>query len=155
MADGVTQDPNVAAFTPASGGRAQLKVRGVGGWDAHQGVHRFGVRAPISRHRRTDADVVAGRALFIDSNCQACHGGAQWSSSKVRGAAPPDASLVVGAQLIRNCGRRAHSIPRQTNEIRATAVAPLGATGLTSSLLSLLRFRKHSSTMARPIRSTM
>ena len=49
LADGVTQDPNVTNFTPlASGGRNQLKVRGVGGWDAIKAYVQFGIRAPIS-----------------------------------------------------------------------------------------------------------
>ena len=141
MADGVTQDPTVAAFTPASGGRVQLKVRGVGAWDAIKAFIVSGIRAPISPTSKTDADVVAGRALFIDSNCQACHGGAQWSTSKVRSAAPPDASLVTAGQLIAELRPVGTFDASVTNEIRATAVAPLGAAGFNPpSLLSLFAF---------------
>ena len=60
-ADGVTQEPNVANFTPlASSGRNQLKVRGVPAWDAIEAYVQTGIRAPDlsaaqlhrSRHRR-------------------------------------------------------------------------------------------------------
>ncbi len=141
LADGITQDPNIAAFTPASGGRLQLKVRGVPAWDAIKAYVVSGIRAPISPASKTDPDVVAGRALFIDSNCQACHGGAQWTSSKIRAAAPPDASLLVGAQLIAELRAAGTFDPAVTNEVRATAVAPLGAAGFNPpSLLSLFAF---------------
>ena len=90
-ADGVTPDPTLAAFTPANGGRRQLKVRGVGAWDALRAYVVSGIRAPISPVSKSDPDVVAGRELFIQAKCQNCHGGPQWSTSKVRGASPPDA----------------------------------------------------------------
>ena len=141
LADGVTQDPSVAPFTPASAGRQQLKVRGVGAWDAIKAYIVSGIRAPISPVSKTDPDVVAGRALFIDSNCQSCHGGAQWSTSKVRSSSPPDASLIVGAQLIAELRQVGTFNATATNEIRATAVAPLGAAGFNPpSLLSLFAF---------------
>src|SRR5207302_2862877 len=54
LADGVTQDPNVAAFMPASGGRQQLKVRGVAAWDAIKAFVASGIRAPISPASKTD-----------------------------------------------------------------------------------------------------
>jgi uncharacterized protein (TIGR03437 family) len=141
LPDGITQDPNVAAFTPASGGRLQLKVRGVPAWDAIKAYIVSGIRAPISPASKTDPDVVAGRALFIDSNCQACHGGAQWSSGKVRAAAPPDASLISGGQLIAELRAAGTFDASATNEVRATAAAPLGAAGFNPpSLLSLFAF---------------
>jgi uncharacterized protein (TIGR03437 family) len=141
LADGVTQDPIVAAFTPASGGRLQLKVRGVGAWDAIRAYVAGGIRAPISPAPKTDSDVVAGRALFIVNNCQNCHGGAQWTTSKVRATPPPDASLISGAQLIAELRDVGTFDPKATNEIRATAVAPLGLAGFNPpSLLSLFAF---------------
>ena len=91
-ADGVTQEPNVANFTPlASGGRNQLKMRGVPAWDAIEAYIQTGIRAPISPLRgSTDPDIAAGRQLFTQANCQSCHGGAQWTSSRVRYNPPPD-----------------------------------------------------------------
>jgi uncharacterized protein (TIGR03437 family) len=141
LADGVTQDPALAAFTPASGGRRQLKVRGVSAWDAIKAFVARGIRAPISPANKNDADVIAGRALFIQANCQNCHGGPQWTTSKVRATAPPDASLIAGAQLIAELRNVGTFDPKVANEVRATAVAPLGSAGFAPpSLLSLFAF---------------
>src|SRR4029453_5550145 len=72
LADGITQDSNTPDLLPAppatpiaNGGRNQLKVRGVGGWDAIKAFVQFGIRAPISPVPATDPDVIAGRAVFI------------------------------------------------------------------------------------------
>ena len=140
LADGITQDPNVAAFTPPSGGRNQLKVRGVPAWDAIKAFIKT-IRAPISPASKTDPDIAAGRQLFIQSNCQNCHGGAQWTTSKIRYAPPPDASLLTNTQLIAELRRVGTFDPTVTNEVRATAAAPLGADGFNPpTLLSLFAF---------------
>ena len=139
--DGVTQDPSVAAFTPASAGRKQLKVRGVNAWDAIKAYVVNGIRTPISPASKTDPDVLAGRQLFIDNNCQVCHGGPLWSSGRVRAVSPPDASLINGAQLIAELRPVGTFDPAGKTEIRATAVAPLGAAGYNPpSLLGLFAF---------------
>jgi uncharacterized protein (TIGR03437 family) len=141
QADGVTQDASLGAFTPASGGRRQLKVRGVNAWDAIKAYVVNGIRSPISPVSKTDPDVVAGRALFTDSNCQSCHGGAQWSTAKVRAAAPPDASLISGAQLITELRNVGTFTATASNEVRANAAAPLGAAGFSPApLLSIFAF---------------
>jgi uncharacterized protein (TIGR03437 family) len=118
-----------------------LKVRGVGAWDAIKAYIVSGIRAPISPATKSDPDVIAGRDLFIQATCQACHGGAQWSASKVRAPAPPDASLINSAQLIAELKRVGTFDASATNEIRATALAPLGAAGFNPpTLLSLFAF---------------
>src|SRR5215467_6938840 len=62
--DGITPDPNVANFIPkASGGRKQLKVRGVPAWDAIKAYIQT-IRGPISPIPASDPDAVAGRAAF-------------------------------------------------------------------------------------------
>ncbi len=99
-ADGSTQDPALAAFTPASGNRVQLKIRRVGAWDALKNYIANGIRTPNSPVSKTDADVIAGRQVFVDAKCQNCHGGAQWSVSKVRYTPAPDASLISGTQIL-------------------------------------------------------
>lgn len=142
-ADGVTPDPNVVNLTPAaSAGRNQLKVRGVGAWDAIKAYVQFGIRAPISPQPAFDPDVIAGRALFISANCQACHGGPQWTSGRVRYTPPPSAAIPIsGGQVLgelRNVGTFDGGF---FNEVRANGSAPLGASGFVPpSLLSIHAF---------------
>lgn len=136
------QDTNVADFTPlANGGRNQLKVRGVGGWDALKAYIQFGIRAPISPADKNDPDVIAGEALFRAANCQQCHGGASWSSSRVRFTPPPPAADVVAGQLIAELRPVGTFDPAVANEVRQNAAPPLGAAGFVPpSLLSLFAF---------------
>ncbi len=141
QSDGITQDPNLGAFTPASGGRQQLKVRGVPAWDALKAFMVSGIRAPRSPASKNDPDVVAGRALFIANNCQNCHGGPLWTTSRVRATPPPDASLLSAGQLIAELRDVGTFDPKAPNEIRATALPPLGAAGFNPpSLLSIFAF---------------
>jgi uncharacterized protein (TIGR03437 family) len=140
-ADGESPDPTLAAFTPANAGQRQLRVRGVGAWDAIKAFIVSGIRAPISPVSKTDAAVVAGRQVFIQNNCQNCHGGPQWSTSRVRHTAPPDASLLTAGQLIAELRNVGTFDARAANEVRANAAAPLGAAGFNPpSLLSLFAF---------------
>lgn len=140
-ADGDTPEPTVAAFTPANAGRRQLKVRGVNAWDAIRTYLVNGIRAPISPVSKTDPDVLAGRTLFTQSNCQNCHGGPQWSSSKARATAPPDPSLLSAAQLLAELRNVGSFNAAAANEVRNTAAPSLGAAGFNPpSLLSLFAF---------------
>jgi len=142
LGDGVTQDPAVFDFTPlASGGRNQLKVRGVGGWDALKAFVQFGIRPPISPVSKTDPDVIAGRALFIAANCQQCHGSPQWTRSRVRFTPPPSAASIVNGQIIGELTPVGTFDPAAFNEVRANAAPPLGADGFNPpSLLSIHAF---------------
>ncbi|MBI5256043.1 MAG: YncE family protein [Burkholderiales bacterium] len=143
LADGITPDPAVFNLTPlASGARKQLTVRGVGAWDAIKAFQQFGIRAPISPVPATEPDVVAGRALFTAANCQACHGGPQWTSARVRFTPPPGAAVAInGGQVVgelRNVGTFDLAF---FNEVRANAGPPLGASGFAPpSLLSIHAF---------------
>jgi len=142
-ADGVTQEPNVANFAPlASGGRNQLKVHGVSAWDAIEAFVQSGIRAPISPLRNSsDPDIALGRQAFTQANCQSCHGGAQWTSSRVRYNPPPDASLISNTQLIAELRNVGTFNPKDFNEVRQNGAAPLGADGFAPpSLLSLFAF---------------
>ena len=142
QADGVTPDTNVAALTPlASANRNQLKVRGVGAWDALKTFVQFGIRAPISPVSKVDPDVVAGRALFTAANCQACHGGAQWTSSRVRYTPPPGPGIVSNGQIIGELRKVGTFDPTAFNEVNANGAPPLGNDGFApASLLSLHAF---------------
>jgi uncharacterized protein (TIGR03437 family) len=140
-ADGVTPDPTLAAFTPANGGRRQLKVRGQNAWDAIKEYIAKGIRTPISPVSKTDPDVIAGRALFIQNGCQNCHGGSQWTSARVRQASPPDASLLAAGQLLTELRPTNTFNANAFNEVRANAAAPLGAGGFNPpTLLGLHAF---------------
>jgi len=142
LGDGVTPDPNVANFVPlANGGRTQLTVGGVPAWDALKAFVQFGIRPPISPVSKTDPDVVAGRALFTAANCQSCHGGPQWTSSRVRFTPPPGPGVVVGGQIIGELRQVGTFNPAAFNEVRQNGAASLGADGFVPpSLLSLFAF---------------
>jgi uncharacterized protein (TIGR03437 family) len=140
--DGITQETNVANLTPLpNGGRNQLKVRGVPAWDAIRAFIQT-IRAPLSPISKTDADVVAGRQVFIESNCQSCHGTAMWTTARVRYAPAPDPSLVSAGQLIAELRSLNTFDPNALNEVRsAAAPPPVGADGFTPpSLLSISAF---------------
>jgi YVTN family beta-propeller protein len=142
QADGITPDADVSNFTPlASGGRNQLKVRGVPAWDALKAFVQFGIRAPKSPASATDPNVVSGQALFRAANCQQCHGGPQWTTSRVRFTPPPPAGAVVNGQLIGELRNVGTFNPAALNEVRQNGSPSLGADGFAPpSLLSLHAF---------------
>jgi YVTN family beta-propeller protein len=142
LADGVTQDPNVAAFLPlANAGRNQLKVRGVPAWDALKAFIQFGIRAPLSPVPSDDRNAISGRGLFASAGCATCHGGPQWTRSRIDYTPPPSAALISNTQLIGQLRTVGTFDPTAFNEVRATAAAPLGANGFVpASLLSLFAF---------------
>jgi len=144
LADGVTQDLDVNNLVPrANANRNQLKVRGVGGWDAIKAFVQFGIRGPISPFSKTDADVVAGRALFIAANCQQCHGGPQWTTAKVRFTPPPAAGQFNAAtgEITGELRQVGTFNPAALNEVRQNGAPPLGANGFVPpSLLSIFAF---------------
>lgn len=137
-ADGTSQDNPVAGFTPANANRRQLRIRGFGGWDAIKAYIQFGVRAPIAPVDKEDPDAIAGEALFRQANCQSCHGGPQWTTSKIGHTPPPDASLLSNGQLIGQLKKVGTFDASVKTEVRANAAAPLGADGyVPPSLLSI------------------
>jgi cytochrome c peroxidase len=143
LADGITQDPAVFNLRPlASGNRNQLKIRGINAWDAIKAFEQFGIRPPISPVSKTDPDVVAGRALFIAANCQQCHGGPQWTSSRVRFTPPPDASQVdAQGEVISELRNVGTFNPAFLNEVNTNGAPSIGANGFAPpSLLSLFAF---------------
>ena len=87
------------------------------------------------------SEVISGRALFTAANCQSCHGGPQWTSSRVRFTPPPDAGLVVNGQILSELRNVGTFDPIVFNEVNANAGTPLGASGFAPpSLLSVFAF---------------
>jgi YVTN family beta-propeller protein len=143
LADGITQDPAVSNFVPlANGGRNQLKVRGVGAWDAIKAFVQFAIRSPISPVSPVEPDVTAGRALFTSANCQQCHGGPQWTTSRIRFTPPPGPGLVnAGGELVGELRNVGTFNPAAFNEVRQNGAPSLGANGFVPpSLLSIHAF---------------
>ncbi|MBI4908750.1 MAG: beta-propeller fold lactonase family protein [Acidobacteria bacterium] len=139
--DGITPAAAPVPFTPPNGGRRQLKIRGFNAWDAIKAYIQFGVRAPLAPVAKDDPEAVAGRELFKAANCQSCHGGNAWSTSKVTFTPPPDSNLLSAGQIIGQLKKVGTFDSTQRNEVRANAAAPLGADGyVPPSLLSISAF---------------
>jgi YVTN family beta-propeller protein len=134
-----TQDTAVVNLTPAaSGDRNQLKVRGVNAWDAIEKYVQFGIRGPISPIPQSDPDVQTGRNLFIQSGCQTCHGGPQWTSSRLTFTPPPNPSRILEGQLFNQLREVGTFDPNFFNEVKNTAAPAEGDNGFVpNSLLGL------------------
>ncbi|MBI4866686.1 MAG: beta-propeller fold lactonase family protein [Candidatus Wallbacteria bacterium] len=93
-------------------------------WTAIKDYFKFGIRNPISPAR--GQDVSAGRALFAQAGCARCHGGAQWTSSRLLYGPPPPTSVGQTGrvtEVLRTVGTFAQS------EKRADATTALGTDG--------------------------
>jgi YVTN family beta-propeller protein len=139
--DGITPDPVLGAFAPPNAGRRQLTVRGVPAWDAIKAFMQFGVRTPISPISKSDPDVIAGEALFRENNCQSCHGGPKWTTSRITHTGEPAANLLSAGQLIGQLKKVGTFNAALKTEVRANGAAPLGNDGyVPPSLMGLHAF---------------
>lgn len=86
LADG-TPDPNVKAFDPPSAGRDAFR-------DSITEYIR-GIRSPISPIPPGDVRALEGRKIFSRAGCVSCHGGPNWTTSKVEFTPPPPPSALV------------------------------------------------------------
>ena len=123
-------------------------------WDAIEAYVQSGIRAPISPLRgSTDPDIAAGRQAFIQANCQSCHGGAQWTSGRVRSRRRRTRVLFPRAVDRRIAARRYVRSYRRSTRSGRTERRSIGADGFVPpSLFRYSRFRRLSSTTARPHR---
>src|SRR6185437_13841772 len=88
-----------------------------------------------------DPDIAQGRQLFIQANCQSCHGGPQWTSGRIRFKPAPDATLISNGQLIAELRRVGTFNTQDFNEVRQNGAAAIGADGFVPpSLLSMFAF---------------
>ncbi|MBK8136709.1 MAG: beta-propeller fold lactonase family protein [Anaerolineae bacterium] len=96
------------------------------------------IRAPISPLRgSTDPEIAEGRQIFINNNCQVCHGGPRWSSSSIPGPVT-DLTQIAGGQIVAQLRNVGTFNPADVNEVRANAKPPLGEAGFVPpSLLSV------------------
>jgi hypothetical protein len=91
--------------------------------DAIAAYIAFGIRAPVTPAKATDADVVTGRALFAAANCQGCHGGANWTASTIDFTPPPLAADITAAQLTKFLCKAGTFDAASANELKGGAVA--------------------------------
>jgi hypothetical protein len=90
VVEGTTdQEPTVRAFDPPNSGRPQLHMQGFGAWDAIVAWVQSRIDSPISPYTGVDPNsplgqtIAQGRELFIQANCQACHGGPKWATPQI------------------------------------------------------------------------
>jgi hypothetical protein len=157
VVEGTTdQEPNVKSFDPPNAGRPQLHVDGIPAWDAMVAWVKFRIDSPQSPLHGADpasvegGQAAEGRQLFIQANCQVCHGGAKWTTSQVEFAriSPFPETLVPGAdpepaiaQLARFLKIVGTFNPDDPIERTALNQAALGALGYNPpSLLSIWAF---------------
>jgi hypothetical protein len=117
--------------------------------DAIAAYISFGVRAPISPLRprnvgggQVDPEIAQGRALFAAANCLQCHGGPNWTRSRVDFTPPPVSETITGGQLVRFLTQVGTFDSAAFNEVRpvgTTIVTANGGLGFnTPSLLSVV-----------------
>src|SRR5262249_28343879 len=106
------------------------------GLDAIAAYISFGIRAPVSPLRpknvgggQADPQIAQGRALFAGANCQLCHGGPNWTRSRVDFVPPPLNETIVGGQLTRFLVPVGTFDPAAFNEVRGVGTTIVPANG--------------------------
>ncbi|HET9913318.1 MAG TPA: beta-propeller fold lactonase family protein, partial [Anaerolineales bacterium] len=150
------QDPNVKAFDPPNAGRTQLHVNGIPAWDAIVAWTQSRIPSPVSPYRGVDPNselgiqINLGRELFIQANCQVCHGGPKWSTAQVDYArvspfpetitpgADPEPTLGQLGRFLRQVGTFDAANPGERTANNQQALGQLGFNA--PSLLSIYAF---------------
>lgn len=104
--------------------------------DALAAYVALGVRAPISPLRPSnvggnigDPTISAGRALFASANCQGCHGGPNWTRSRVSFTPPPLLEPITAGQLTNFLFNVGTFDPTSFNEVRGVGTSIVTANG--------------------------
>jgi mono/diheme cytochrome c family protein len=99
------------------------------------------IDSPISPLRgSTDPEIAEGRQIFINNNCQACHGGQGWSSSSLPGPVT-DLTQIAAGQIVAQLRNVGTFNLADINEVRANGKPPLGEAGFVPpSLLGVFAF---------------
>jgi YVTN family beta-propeller protein len=96
--------------------------------DALAAYVAMGIKAPISP-RRGSEDLAQGREVFAQANCQSCHGGPNWTRSRVDFTPPPATNEIVAAQLVRFLKNVGTFDPTAANELRPAGTNIVTANG--------------------------
>jgi YVTN family beta-propeller protein len=102
--------------------------------DAITAYIAFGIRAPISpaqwQKRVGLGNPEFARSVFARANCQGCHGGTNWTRSRLDFTPPPAANEIVAAQLVRFLKPVGTFDPNAFNEIKPDLTVANGALGI-------------------------
>jgi hypothetical protein len=98
--------------------------------DAIAAFLAFGVRAPNAPANPRDPHVRRGRTLFSKAKCQSCHGGVNWTRSRIDFAPPPTAPQINAGQLTKFLRDVKTFDAGAFNEVKANQTAVLGANGV-------------------------
>jgi YVTN family beta-propeller protein len=127
----VIGDPPALAVPNSSRGQLQVRTPSgglVNAWDAIV-AYETTIRAPISPlNGSTDPEIAEGRQIFINNNCQVCHGGPKWSRSSLDGPIT-DLTLITRGQIFGQLVNVGTFNPEDKNEVRANGRPPLGEDG--------------------------
>jgi len=96
-----------------------------------------GIRAPISPLRpknvgggQIDPEIAQGRALFASANCQQCHGGPNWTRSRIDFTPPPDPAGITAGQLVSFLNEVGTFDSAAFNEVRGVGTTIVTANGV-------------------------
>jgi hypothetical protein len=137
--------PPVAACGPDRADDAATTTGRSADLDAIAAYVAFGIRAPITQ-LPPSLLVSAGRFFFEQANCQSCHGGPNWTRSRIDYTPPANPADVMDGQLVRFLEPVGTFDPAAFNEIKsgsgaagqAALVMASGTLGInTPSLLSV------------------
>src|SRR5262249_42202499 len=88
-----------------------------------------------------DPEISQGRSLFAAANCQQCHGGPNWTRSRVDFTPPPTSETITGGQLVKFLNIVGTFDANAFNEVRGVGTTIVTANGVlgfnTPSLLSV------------------
>jgi len=94
--------------------------------DALAAYIAIGIRAPIAPKNNPPT---AGRNLFLSAGCATCHGGPNWTRSRVDFTPPPTGETVTGGQLVRFLFNVGTFDPAAFNEVRGIGTTIVQANG--------------------------
>jgi len=77
-----------------------------------------------------DPEIAQGRALFASANCQQCHGGPNWTRSRIDFTPPPDPAGITAGQLVSFLNEVGTFDSAAFNEVRGVGTTIVTANGV-------------------------